>query len=253
MAIITNERLLPKPAVVSFDASATPGVYGAATPEALQAAVGAAPIPEPPPEKPGIWDRMAGIFTRRKADAKARYLELLRKAEVDRRELSGKEIESLADAMDKAGITEADAGEHRRLIAKYQSAKATAAGLDKANRAMRAALDVIATCVEVACNSLAARSAVICGQDFHPYFDFLRIMGLDYCVGFALAQRATVREFGDFIPFGTDSDTNEAVRRATAGPEAVLGQFNLSLNHARRKLVQVLARFVIVEIGEYIL
>jgi len=143
MSLITSQSVSPRPAVVTFDASVSPGVYGAATPEALQAAVGAAPIPEPPPERPGVWERLRGVFGRKRADAKQRYLELLKKAEVDKRELSGKEIEALADSMERAGIGEDDAAEHRRLIAKYLNAKSAAAGMDAAKKKLDAALDAI--------------------------------------------------------------------------------------------------------------
>ena len=136
MSLITSQSVSPRPAVVTFDASVSPGVYGAATPEALQAAVGAAPIPEPPPERPGVWERLRGVFGRKRADAKQRYLELLKKAEVDKRELSGKEIEALADSMERAGIGEDDAAEHRRLIGKFLAAKEGAAKLPAAQKTL---------------------------------------------------------------------------------------------------------------------
>lgn len=79
------------------------------------------------PIAPTTWDRLRGWFGREREAAKSVYLRLLRKSEIDGRELSDKEIDQLGRAMKEAGITEVQADEHRTLIRDYtKAAKAKA-------------------------------------------------------------------------------------------------------------------------------
>jgi len=136
MALITTQLLVPSPAKIpTFNGGFDAGELGKPTAEVLAEAVGT-PAPIPPAEKPGVWQRLASVFTRKKADARAEYLKLLRRVEIDGKQLSDNEVVRLSDAMDKAGIGEDDAAEHRRLIGKFLAAKEGAAKLPAAQKTL---------------------------------------------------------------------------------------------------------------------
>ena len=94
--------------------------------EALAAQKGAEPPAPVENGKPSVWSKIHGIFSRRHGDAKSLYQRLLARVEVEGKELSDKELNQLADAMQSAKITEADLEKDREIIARWKRAKAAA-------------------------------------------------------------------------------------------------------------------------------
>ena len=95
------------------------------------------------PTKPTVWSKISGIFAKQKEEARAKYLRLLKKCEVDGRELSEKEIQELAAAMKEAVIDEDQAAEHREMLRRHAAATAAAKKLPAATTAMQEAARAI--------------------------------------------------------------------------------------------------------------
>jgi len=82
------------------------------------------PPPAAPPAPPSVWSRVAGLFGRQREEARAKYLRLLRRVEVDGEALTDKQVGELAAAMKEAGISTDDVAGHRELLRRHRAATA---------------------------------------------------------------------------------------------------------------------------------
>ena len=96
------------------------------------------------PKKLSWLSKVGNIFAKGREEAKAKYLRLLKKAEIDGRDLSDRETAEQAAAMKEAEISKDDAEEHCTRLQKLAEAAQAAAKLPVLLAAMQdagAALD----------------------------------------------------------------------------------------------------------------
>ena len=121
------------------------------------------PVSAAPPAPPSVWDKISGIFAKKKVDARLRYSQLLRKAEVDGKPLSEREINDLAAAMEASGITVETAEGHRQLIQDHKRWKLQADKLGPA-RAAIAELTPQAAAIDAQINELGVRRNIMAAK-----------------------------------------------------------------------------------------
>jgi hypothetical protein len=101
-----------------------------------------APVAPGPTEKQSVWSRLSSLRRKKVLGARAQYLQCLQRLAAGE-DLRDKEVEVLADAMDKAGISDDALAADRALLERLAGARAAVERVPALRRTYDAAVKAV--------------------------------------------------------------------------------------------------------------